>query len=967
MVAVGVGRCCCCWSWSVLFLLLLLAVSFADLLSGLDGRRITQGFEGAARGWLVSVPLSERGAWWSAAEFTTKLCLTSPLFAAAGGRAPFFDTLFEVNGETAPFERGIAHSSYRVVSAALAEVEQPGQPFMAGTAVTPRCLGNNTLLFVGSSQAHVRMRSFLADQLQQEYSHGGRLLQAAGSVDSADAVRRTVIRELFRNMWGTLPPPQAEDGMLEYLTWGSMCFVGEGMDVINTVTGGHALRTLDRIRSDVVSAAAKTPRGKSLLEAAEAEFGEADGVLAAAVDGMLFAGIRGTVHLVEAIVERIEGSHASMVALWTADRRSFVLEQARLDPPVLTSVSSIVTKFSAITMGAGRFGERTVNMEPGSVTQLVLSQANRDPDMFGGALHLPSRAHEFDPTRGPELDQVLTFNNVLNSRAGEATGPGYGLTMELTVALVDCFLPSIKPQQQAGVPVEESQILGVLNHTRNRSADTISRWLRVSGIANHVELYADIFRRESLFDDVGTVAWAFCCLYGVYSISKGPNSRPPTELVLRLGAEEAEGAWRKRPALVGRHYEFYLLAQFGVALGMLLRHDLLQSTMKVGAAASYAALALRVDEFFKHRDAWHLVHSQSVADIVDRTRASPRPAVATSRARWQQMGNTVRSKYAKKHFTYEYAPRQPGYLCIARMMLLLGVILILGHIYAPNSFEGRQSMAIYAAYTPACLAAWLSIFRFMWRCKDQSGTKARTWRLGVIGGFFGIVNLIWPLLFPPYLYHFLSRTADSILYVPLVLAAVSQMDDELWAAVPWTEARDDRLAKGLRLGSKPVMWLTFAAVLGCQSWETWSPFVSEVMHSCGSATPLKLCHNPVDEAAHPAACAAGTAYLRAADGHTRVVFGLFQALDFAEMDDLAPSVVTPSTYFGSISAHKPHTVLLPDSGFDVTIPSFDVSDDAELKYCDRRYMSCDSTGEILGASAHLSAAACLGIADCTAY
>ena len=148
---------------------------------------------------------------------------------------------------------------------------------------------------------------------------------------------------------------------------------------------------------------------------------------------------------------------------------------------------------------------------------------------------------------------------------------------------------------------------------------------------------------------------------------------------------------------------------------------------------------------------------------------------------WLKLGSDVRNAYTEKHFTYEYAPRQPGYMYAAYTMFVIITLLTLGHVYAPNSFYGHQSVVIYVVYTPACLAAWLSIWRFLWHCDEQSAIQ--TWRLGIVGGGFGILNLVWPLLFPSHLYHLLSRTADSVLYVPLVLGAVSRMDDEMWAAV----------------------------------------------------------------------------------------------------------------------------------------------------------------------------------------
>ena len=62
-----------------------------------------------------------------------------------------------------------------------------------------------------------------------------------------------------------------------------------------------------------------------------------------------------------------------------------------------------------------------------------------------------------------------------------------------------------------------------------------------------------------------------------------------------------------------------------------------------------------------------------------------------------------------------------------------------------------------------------------------------------------------------------------------------------------------------------------------------------------------------------------------------MVFGLNQLLDAAAAPDLLPSAVTVPVYEGELEAHKPHTRLLPGTGFDIAIPSFDVTDDHQLQ------------------------------------
>ena len=676
--------------------LVLLVAVYIDCLAGLDGRRIVHGLEGTARGSLVAVPRSERGVVWAGAELTTTLFLSLPLFIAAGERAPFFEALFDVNGRTAAVVHGVAYSSHAAVSSGLAAVVQPGEMLMGGTAVSHRCLSNATLLFVGTSHEHERMRNFLAQHLKQP-SGGEEVLDLTpassptGSV-SAD-VRRAVVTAVFAQLWGAPLSAESTEVVMDYFQWGAMCYFGDFVNKINIATAGLALRRVDRIRSEALSAVLETPVGKHLVEAAEAEFGEGEGerVLAAAVDGMLFAGLRGTAQLVEGIVERIGSSPLTMRELWKKDPASFILEHSRLDPPVLTSINSVVTKQSEQTVGAGWLGQLHVNMEPGSVTQLVLSHANRDPAVFGGPLHLPSRAKQFDPTRGAELEHVLTFNNVLDMSATRPRGPAYGLTGACVRTLVEHFLPLESPLVSA-----EADAAQPSKSTDGSVQLATTLFLRSS----HSDFYEEIFGRQSFLDDFAFVIWGSVCIWGIVCLTtRAPQSPPPATLILRLGATEAAEAWRKRPNLVGRHYEFYLLSQFGTALAHFVGGDLLQQMMQATAAASYASLALRVDEYFKKRDAWDIAHHRG-----DPTPSHVQLALKTnpkSRSKWDNLSKEIRVAYTEQIFTYEYAGFQDGYFCVMFLWALLFCALSVGHIFAPNSFR-NGSVAVGVFYTPAC-------------------------------------------------------------------------------------------------------------------------------------------------------------------------------------------------------------------------------------------------------------------------
>jgi len=97
------------------------------------------------------------------------------------------------------------------------------------------------------------------------------------------------------------------------------------------------------------------------------------------------------------------------LGLSQADPDAFLVESARLDPPV-TSVSAIAPKGGQQLQGPGGGQLRVAQGVP---MQLLLSHANRDPAVF-------ERPYAFDPSRR-NLDKVLSWNGVDAAvRAGQA-------------------------------------------------------------------------------------------------------------------------------------------------------------------------------------------------------------------------------------------------------------------------------------------------------------------------------------------------------------------------------------------------------------------------------------------------------------------------------------------------------------------------------------------------------------------
>lgn len=117
--------------------------------------------------------------------------------------------------------------------------------------------------------------------------------------------------------------------------------------------------------------------------------------------------------------------------IWHANPHRFLLESARVDPPV-TSVTAVLPDQRTFGVASGWLGTgaKSITVPPGTTAQLAISSANRDPAVFGGAARSVRRAREFDPLgrSDEELSKILSWNGVQGAvEAGTAPRgcPGY--------------------------------------------------------------------------------------------------------------------------------------------------------------------------------------------------------------------------------------------------------------------------------------------------------------------------------------------------------------------------------------------------------------------------------------------------------------------------------------------------------------------------------------------------------------
>jgi len=209
---------------------------------------------------------------------------------------------------------------------------------------------------------------------------------------------------------------------------------------------------------------------------------------------------------------------------------------------------------------------------------------------------------------------------------------------------------------------------------------------------------------------------------------------------------------------------------------------------------------------------------------------------------------------------------------------------------------------------------------------ETSPCRRRTLLIGVVGGAFGIANLFWPsMVLQGRLTTLLSRVADSLLYVPLVLPSVLALDTRVnEGVVVGTGRSSEAITGGQRArdrgaecdvedkvqtlvqqqhsrGHRALRVLLLVAVVALFG-SMVAPLLQEVV-----AGP-QLCFRPNDLEAFPQGCAEGDRVMSKLDRHTRI---------------LCVRVSHPrarrSTFFGGGGAashnHAGHVVLPPSLFF----------------------------------------------------
>ena len=140
--------------------------------------------------------------------------------------------------------------------------------------------------------------------------------------------------------------------------------------------------------------------------------------------------------------ERLKTHPFQLAAVWEQEPERFLLEAARLAPPIVSVTATLRADTEIQKVSSGGEEKVTVNLKKGSAVHLVLSEANIDRKVFGGEARTAARAEDFDPlgrTRA-EFAQVLSWDG-FEDKVVHGANPV--ISMDIAKDVVERFLPSV--------------------------------------------------------------------------------------------------------------------------------------------------------------------------------------------------------------------------------------------------------------------------------------------------------------------------------------------------------------------------------------------------------------------------------------------------------------------------------------------------------------------------------------------
>eukprot|EP00928_Gymnodinium_smaydae_P073621 TRINITY_DN5679_c1_g3_i2.p1 TRINITY_DN5679_c1_g3~~TRINITY_DN5679_c1_g3_i2.p1 ORF type:complete len:496 (-),score=95.37 TRINITY_DN5679_c1_g3_i2:76-1452(-) len=208
------------------------------------------------------------------------------------------------------------------------------------------------------------------------------------------------------------------------------------------VTKGSGAR-LSEIRTSILKKVAASARGKEFVALAQSRDMDGSKRLDEMVWIAMFAGYGGTSNLAFETIKHVLKKPAEYAALFRKDPEAFMLEAARLYPPVGGMNPMKVTKAAKYSFQNGR---PDMEVKPGDLGVIFTSNANRDPTIF-------KDPEEFRPGR-ENADRLLSWNaeirdfstcdSVAGCPAAPRGCPGTFLSLRIATKTVAYFVGGIE-------------------------------------------------------------------------------------------------------------------------------------------------------------------------------------------------------------------------------------------------------------------------------------------------------------------------------------------------------------------------------------------------------------------------------------------------------------------------------------------------------------------------------------------
>lgn len=358
-----------------------------------------------------------------------------------------------------PFPMHFSHKSYKEVAYDPAA----GRPddMMVGSnksslppGVLPDGVEHILLNFNTGHPEHTARRKLLADGLPALALKPSKaeVLKVPVGVAASDAavfghplfglrhmkLKRSVFNTVGLNLFGWLFGADISDHLAEHFEYDSLF----APVVLGAPCSTRSGARLGEIRAGIYAKVAASEGGKKFVELAKSRGMNGTERLQEMVWIAMFAGYGGTSNLAFETVKHALKEPAKYVKLFRQDPDAYMLEAARLFPPVGGMNPYQVTKKTTFKLRTGR----TLEMKPGDVGLLFTTNANLDPSIFASP-------DEFKPGR-PNGERLLSWNaevrdfrkceTVAGCPAAPRGCPGMHLSLRLATKVVGFFMKGIE-------------------------------------------------------------------------------------------------------------------------------------------------------------------------------------------------------------------------------------------------------------------------------------------------------------------------------------------------------------------------------------------------------------------------------------------------------------------------------------------------------------------------------------------